>query len=64
VEELASHPYISYQEAKVMVAYRLQHGGYQTATELLGIKIFKSDWVEKIAPYLRFEPLEEKAGKD
>lgn len=64
VEELSSHPYISYQEAKVIVAYRLQHGGYQEVADLLGIKIFKSDWVEKIAPYLSFEPLEEKAMKD
>jgi len=64
VEELSSHPYISYQEAKVIVAYRLQHGGYQAAADLLGIKIFKSDWVEKIAPYLSFEPLGEKAVKD
>jgi DNA uptake protein ComE-like DNA-binding protein len=47
-----------------MVAYRLQHGEYQAATELLGIKIFKSDWVEKIAPYLSFETIGEKAGKD
>jgi DNA uptake protein ComE-like DNA-binding protein len=60
VEELASHPYISYQEAKVIVAYRLQHGGYQAATDLLGIKIFKSDWVGKIAPYLSFEPIEKR----
>jgi DNA uptake protein ComE-like DNA-binding protein len=60
VEELASHPYISYQEAKVIVAYRLQHGGYQAATDLLGIKIFKSDWVEKIVPYLSFEPIEKR----
>jgi len=64
VEELSSHPYISYQEAKVIVAYRLHHGGYQEAADLLRIKIFKSDWVEKIAPYLSFEPLEEKAVKD
>lgn len=59
VEELAAHPYISYQEAKVMVAYRLQHGGYQSASELLRIKIFKLEWVEKIAPYLSFEHFEE-----
>jgi competence protein ComEA len=64
VAELATHPYISYQEAKVIVAYRLQHGGYQAATELMGIKIFKSDWVKKIEPYLSFETVEEKAGKD
>jgi DNA uptake protein ComE-like DNA-binding protein len=64
VEELAFHPYISYQEAKVLVAYRLQHGEYRAANELLGIKIFKSDWVEKIAPYLSFEPFKEAAKND
>jgi DNA uptake protein ComE-like DNA-binding protein len=46
------------------VAYRLQHGEYQKATDLLGIKIFKSDWVEKISLYLSFETIGEKAGKD
>lgn len=60
VQELGSHPYISYQEAKVLLAYRLQHGPYGKADDLLRIKIFKLEWVEKIAPYLRFEPSEEK----
>jgi DNA uptake protein ComE-like DNA-binding protein len=60
VQELASHPYISYQEAKVVLAYRLQHGPYANVEDLLKIKIFKPEWVEKIAPYLRFEVLVEK----
>lgn len=60
VQQLATHPYISYQEAKVLLAYRLQHGPYGKAEDLLRIKIFKSDWVEKIAPYLLFEQPEEK----
>ncbi|MDA0314771.1 MAG: helix-hairpin-helix domain-containing protein [Bacteroidetes bacterium] len=60
VEELASHPYISYQEAKVIVAYRLQHGEYHESTDLLGIKIFKVDWIEKIDPYLSFNPIEKR----
>lgn len=60
VEELGRHPYISYQEAKVLLAYRLQHGPYGKAEDLLRIKIFKPEWVEKITPYLRFELLEEK----
>ena len=54
-EELAQHPYVSYQEAKVLVAYRMQHGPYERAQDLLKIKIFQEDWVEKIAPYLCFE---------
>ena len=55
VEELASHPYISYQEAKVVVAYRLQHGPFLQSDDLLKIRIFKVDWVNKIGPYLNFE---------
>jgi DNA uptake protein ComE-like DNA-binding protein len=42
VEELAKHPYISYQEAKVLVAYRLQHGPYLQLDDLLKVKIFKA----------------------
>jgi DNA uptake protein ComE-like DNA-binding protein len=60
VQELGSHPYMSYQEAKVVLAYRLQHGPYSKAKDLLKIKIFKAEWVEKITPYLRFEWAEEK----
>ena len=63
VEELAKHPYISYQEAKVLVAYRLQHGPYLQLDDLLKIKIFKADWVNKIGPYLDFEVKEVDAGK-
>ena len=55
IEELASHPYISYQEAKVVVAYRLQHGPFLELDNLLKIRIFKAEWVSKIGPYLNFE---------
>ena len=63
VEELAKHPYISYQEAKVLVAYRSQHGPYLQLDDLLKVKIFKADWVNKIGPYLDFEVKEAEAGK-
>jgi len=63
VEELAKHPYISYQEAKVLVAYRLQHGSYLQLDDLLKVKIFKADWVNKIGPYLDFEVKVAEAGK-
>jgi DNA uptake protein ComE-like DNA-binding protein len=43
-----------------VLAYRLQHGPYANVEDLLKIKIFKPEWVEKIAPYLRFEVLVEK----
>ena len=63
VEELAEHPYISYQEAKVLVAYRLQHGPYFQLEDLLKIKIFKVEWVNKIGPYLDFSLKETKDAK-
>ncbi len=61
VEQLAKHPYISYQEAKVLVAYRMQHGPFLKAEDLLRIKIFKAEWVAKIGPYLNFNQRDEKA---
>lgn len=51
---LANHPYITYGTAKVIVAYRTQHGPYREAEDLLKVKIFTEDWVEKIKPYLDF----------
>lgn len=55
VEDLSSHPYISYGEAKVLIAYRNQHGQFLNADELMNIKIFKSEWIQKIKPYLNFD---------
>ncbi len=54
VEEISAHPYFSYGEAKVLVAFRNQHGKFQTKDDLLKIKIFRPEWVEKVAPYLDF----------
>lgn len=51
---LATHPYISYGEAKVIVAYRNQHGRFQNPESLLGVKIFTTEWVERLSPYLEF----------
>lgn len=55
LEELALHPYISYGEAKVLIAFRNQHGRFDTAEDLLKVKIFKQEWIEKIKPYLIFD---------
>lgn len=54
LEQISAHPYISYGEAKVIVAFRAQHGKFLSEEDLLKIKIFKSDWVKKISPYLDF----------
>lgn len=55
IEEISSHPYITYGEAKVIVAYRNQHGIYQSEADLLKIRIFKKDWVQKLMPYIEFD---------
>ena len=52
--ELADHPYINFGHAKVIVAYRKQHGNYRTAEDLLKIKIFNEPWLARLRPYLEF----------
>lgn len=54
VQELAKHPYINYGAAKVIVAYREQHGAFRSPEDLLKIKIFNQDWVDRLEPYLSF----------
>lgn len=54
VQELAKHPYVNYGTAKVIVAYRDQHGPYTQPDDLLKIKIFNEDWVDRLKPYLEF----------
>lgn len=55
VQDLAKHPYITYGAAKVIIAYRDQHGYFRQADDLLQIKIFNQDWVDRLAPYLEFQ---------
>lgn len=52
--ELADHPYIHFGHAKVIVAYRKQHGNYGSAEDLLKIKIFNEEWLARLRPYLTF----------
>jgi competence protein ComEA len=54
VNTLAQHPYINYGSAKVIVAFREQHGAYHSAEDLLKIKIFNAEWVDRLKPYLEF----------
>lgn len=54
-EQLSRHPYIGYSKGKVLTAYRLQHGRFDSAADLLKIKIFKAEWVQKISPYIDYD---------
>jgi competence protein ComEA len=51
---LAKHPYLTYGSAKVIVAFRDQHGPYSQSEDLLKIKIFNEEWLERLRPYLEF----------
>lgn len=53
--KLLRHPYITARQANTIVQYRLQHGNYQEAADLLKIEILNEDFLRKIAPYLSFE---------
>lgn len=53
------HPYISLQEAKVIVAYREHHGDYQSVYDLLHIHIFDTYFIERILPYIPPEMIPE-----
>lgn len=54
-EELQKHPYISYQTAKVIVAYRNQHGAFKRKEDLLKIALVTPELFLKIAPYLKVD---------
>ncbi|MCH7398993.1 helix-hairpin-helix domain-containing protein [Belliella sp. DSM 107340] len=54
VGTLAKHPYINYGSAKVIVAYREQHGDYQQSEDLLKVRIFSQEWIDRVKPYLEF----------
>ena len=55
IDELKMHPYIKWQDARVIVNYRKQHGDYQSPKDIEKILAFDAAYVEKILPYLSVE---------
>ncbi len=51
-EDLKKHPYVGWQKARAIIAYRKQHGNFQSVEELLKIHILKPDWLDRVKPYL------------
>ncbi|MFK8007236.1 MAG: helix-hairpin-helix domain-containing protein [Saprospiraceae bacterium] len=51
--ELKLHPYISWNQAKLICSYRKMHGNFKDVNELLQIGALKEDWLEKIKYYLK-----------
>ena len=52
VEELASHPYIGFKQAKAIVKYRESHGSYERLEDMLKSYIIDEEFLNKAGPYL------------
>ena len=50
--EILLHPYIKRREAQAIIAYRKQHGRFESAEKLLEIPLLNKAWLEKVRPYL------------
>lgn len=55
-KELGSHPYIKYKLAKAIVAYRMQHGAFNTVEDLKNIAIVEQEALQKMRPYVLANP--------
>jgi competence ComEA-like helix-hairpin-helix protein len=55
VEELAKHPYLSWNESKAIVNFLKQHPNTNEFTELEKIHILDSEKIKKILPYFLLE---------
>ena len=55
VEVLGKHPYIGFHRAKKLVAYREQHGPFQTIESSLRMYDVGDSLISKVKPYLRLE---------
>lgn len=55
-EQLATHPYLSWKRARLIVAYRNQHGNFASSLDLLKVYSVDEELIEKITPYLDWTP--------
>ncbi len=55
-EELAAHPYISWQQARLIVAYRNQHGNFTSTADLRQVYGLQEQHIQRLAPYLDWSP--------
>lgn len=55
IEEMKTHPYIKYNLAKVIVAYRTQNGLFKSEKDLAKIKILDEESIKKINNYVSYE---------
>lgn len=54
-EKLKDHPYIKWQQANVIVAYRREHGPFKGLEDLRKVRALNEEFLERIAPYLQYD---------
>jgi competence protein ComEA len=52
LKELGRHPYLSWKQARIIMAYREQHQGFRSVKEILRTDVITDSVYLKIAPYL------------
>ena len=53
LEQLKTHPYLNYKQAKMIVNYRIQHGDFKQVKDIQKIRPISQEIFRKIAPYLQ-----------
>ncbi len=54
VEELKSHPYLKWQQAKTVIKYRENHGAFTSITDLGKVGVLSDSDLERLEPYIQF----------
>ncbi len=54
--ELSAHPYINRALARAIEAYRFQHGAFQSLEDLGKVQLMKETTLQKLKPYVSFDP--------
>ena len=55
LDSLSKHPLFRYRDAKIIVAYRSNHGSFNGEEDFRKIRAFNSDFFDKVLPYMDFE---------
>lgn len=55
VAEMGKHPYLGWKIAKLVVAYREQHGAYASPEDIQNIRILNAELLPKLLPYIRIK---------
>lgn len=52
LQTLARHPYLTYSQAKAIIAYKNQHGVFDKAKDVEKVKCVSASVIKKLLPYL------------